>query len=272
MKKRLCILIALVLALTACAQAPTLPQTGTPETTTPPTSVPETTVPETTVPPEATVPPTTAPLHSELYLEDCSLEQLLEYWDEVVLDVEYTEGDGDFTLVQKWLAPISCRILGAPTDEDLQVLETFFAQLNGIPGFPGIRMAEEYEFTNLSLSFLGPEDFRNGFSDVVHGEDAWGAVQFWYWTDTNEIYDARIGYRTDIPQTERNSILLEEIVNGLGLNDSLLREDSIVYQHSNDNLELSDVDLLILKLLFNPAIRPGMNADECHEVLAELYY
>ena len=97
-------------------------------------------------------------------------------------------------------------------------------------------------------------------------------MEFWYYTDSNEIYSARIGYRTDIDQQTRNSVLPEEIVNMLGITDTELREDSLVYQYSNDNLSLSDMDWLILKLLYDPAISSGANAPVCRIVIENLYY
>ena len=109
------------------------------------------------------------------------------------------------------------------------------------------------------------------FSTFLNGEDAYGANQYWYYTDTNEIYTANVGYRTDIDQSTRTSVLIEEIINMLGVSDTVLRTDSIVYQYSNDNLALSDEDWLILKLLYHPAIRPGMGAEECQRILAEIY-
>ena len=261
--KKLLILL-LVVALCGCA-APAQP------TTTTPTTVPETTVPETTVP-EIAIPETTAPLHCGLYLEGCPPELLMQYWDEVVHQMEYTDGTGNCTVVQKWLEPLVCRIYGEPTEEDLRVLEDFFSQLNALPNFPGIRWANKREHENVALNFLDKADFDAEFFDVVGGEDAWGAAQFWFWTENNKIHDGRVGYRTDIPQEDRSSILLEELINVMGISDTELREDSIVYQHSNLNLELSEVDWLILKLLFHPDIQPGMTAEECHEILAELYY
>lgn len=256
MKKLLALLLALLLCGCAADPAPT-------------TLPPETTVPETTVP-ETTVPPTTVPLHSDYYLEDFTLDEVLLYFNEVVLQVEYTQG-GDPTLVQKWLQPITYRIFGEPTEEDLRVLEDFFVQLNQVPGFPGIREAGAEEYSNLSLNFLNHEDFYGQFSQILNGEDAWGGYQFWY-SDSNDIYDAQIGYRTDIDQLSRNSILLEEIVNALGISDTLMRSDSIVYQHSNDNLELSEVDWLLLKLLYHPDIQCGMDEEACRTVIETLYH
>ena len=115
-------------------------------------------------------------------------------------------------------------------------------------------------------------DFNISFSEFVKGEDAYGATEFWYYNDTNEIYTARIGYRTDVDQATRVSILIEEIINMLGVSDTEMREDSIVYQYSNDNTALSDIDWVILKLLYDPKIKCGMNTDSCNDILEKLYY
>jgi|GEM_PF-1627589 len=212
------------------------------------------------------------PAHSDLYLPEVSFEKMFEYFEELVLHMEYTEGDGNAALVQKWLAPLSYRIQGEPTKEDLAVLANLFDQLNEIKNFPGIYPAEDGEAENLTISFLNSEDFNAAFSSVVNGEDAYGAVQFWYYTESNEIHTANIGYRTDIPQDVRNSVLCEEIVNALGLSDTVCREDSIVYQYSDENTELSDVDLIIIKLLYDPSVLCGMDSDACKEMVEKLYY
>lgn len=219
-----------------------------------------------------TVPKETQPLHSVLYHPDYTPEQIQEYFAEVVLDMEYSDGTGDVTRVQKWLMPIGYRIDGTPTQEDLAVLNDLFAGLNEIPGFPGFYAAEAEGQENLIISFLSSADFRTGFSEAVNGEDAYGATQFWYYTDNNEIHTARIGCRTDISQQERNSVVVEEIINTLGISDTLLREDSITYQHSNENTALSQVDWIILKLLYDPRIQCGMGKSDCMAVLSELYY
>jgi len=268
--------VVLVLVLCACAYPPLpginapLPteQTPTTEATTEPPTV------ATTAPPATTIPETeaTLPAHSALYLPEYTPQQILEYFEEVVLHVEYPGEGGNPALVQKWTDPIYCRIQGEPTEEDLAVLNDFFAQLNEVPGFPGIYAATEQDPVNLTIGFWEQETFDAEFFDMLQGDYATGATQFWYYTDTNDIYTARIGYRTDISQAERNSILIEEIVNTLGITDTVLRTDSIVYQYSDENLALSDVDWIILKLLYDPAIRCGMDFDSCSRIIPELYY
>ena len=176
MKRYFVLLLTFALLLCACAgpkqeTEPTL-QTEVPEETTFP--APETTAPE-------TVPTTTESArlqHSELYHPGYTLEQMQEYFAEVILDVEYSDGTGDSSLVQKWMAPIHYRYFGAPTQEDVAVLEAFFAQLNEMEGFPGIYPAAEDAVEELRLSFLEPDIFRDSFSSAVNGEDAYGATQF----------------------------------------------------------------------------------------------
>lgn len=255
------LLLVLGLLLSACSVL------DTPETVYP-TYITETTTEAT----EVTIPADTTPPHSVLYLDGYTAQQITEYFNEVVLNIEYTDGTGDATVVQKWLYPIFYSVYGDPTEEDLDVLYALFDRLNAIPGFPGIYAADDDHVENISLSFYSAQQFRDEFSSVVNGEDAYGATQFWYYTETNELYTARIGYRTDISQIERNSILLEEIINSIGISDSVLREDSIVYQYSNDNLELSDVDWVILALLYDPAMEAGMNANDCAQIIQQLYY
>lgn len=278
MKKLLCIglVLGLLFSLVACDKwhTPTIPTDMTthyPPVTEEPTTLPPVTEEATTAP--TTLPPEpTEPEHSEFYIPGVSTEDIITYFNEVVLSMEYTTGDGDVTLVQKWKRPIRYRIEGTPTEEDMAVLQALFAQLNAIEGFPGLEDAQQTPPEDLTISFLDMESFNLAFSDIVHGEIADGAVQFWYYTDTNEIHTGRIGYRTDISQQIRNSVILEEIINCLGFNDTVMREDSIVYQYSSDNTQPSPIDWVLLRLMYHPDIQCGMNAQQCRAVLEKLYY
>ena len=210
--------------------------------------------------------------HSELYIKGVSVKQMQHYFNEVVLNAEYTENASQASLVQKWTEPIYYDFQGNVTDEDLVVLNKLFAQLNEVKGFPGIAPAGTGKTANLTISFLDAADFQKNFADVVNGEDAYGAAQYWYYNETNEIYSGRIGYRTDISQNERNSVFLEEIVNVLGLSDTEKRTDSIVYQYSNEAVELSAEDWAIVKLLYHPLMQSGMDEAACKLIVGQLYY
>ena len=71
----------------------------------------------------------------------------------------------------------------------------------------------------------------------------------------------------------RNSVILEEIYNGLGpVQDTDLRPDSLIYSAYSTPQELTEIDELILKLLYHPDMVCGMNAQECEAVIRQLYY
>ena len=210
--------------------------------------------------------------HSDFYSENYSVEDVICYFNEVVLQTEYGTGTGDSTLVQRWDTPICYQIVGDAATGDRKVLENLFAKLNQIDGFPGIHEAKENEEPNLHIYFEGREAFDERFMEFLGGEYADGATRYWYYTDMNNIHTGIIGYCTDMPNENMKSVLLEEVVNCLGLGDSTLREDSIVYQYSNETKELSEMDWLILKLMYNQRIRCGMDIKECEEIIRELYY
>lgn len=210
--------------------------------------------------------------HSEFYLEEYSVEDVLKYFNEVVLDTEYSTGSGDATLVQRWDIAIRYQVVGDFTEEDIAILEEFFANLNQVEGFAGIFEATENEVPNLYIYFEGREAFNDRYNEFLNNEYADGATRYWYYTETNDIYEGTIGYCTDMDKETRGSVLIEEVVNCLGIGDSSLREDSIVYQYGSSVIELSEMDWLIIKLLYHPRIRCGMDVTQCEEVIRELYY
>ena len=264
------ILLALsILLLSGCTTPSAIPEeTTTPTLETEPTTIPEpipTTVPEpipTTVP-EATP---TEPEHSPLYIPGLSVEDVITYFNEVCLDAEMVNS-GDASRLQKWAVPICYSLEGAPTDRDMEQLEQFTAWLNNIDGFPGISEAQDE--ANLRIHFCTQQEMLELMGDGFTDMD--GAVTFWYSED--EIYDAIICCRTDLTQELRNSVILEEIYNGLGpIQDTCLREDSIIYNDYTEPQALSPVDELILKLLYHPSMTCGMDAEQCEAVLRQLYY
>ena len=271
MNKVLCVCLALALAVSLGGCIPE-PEIDIPETTAPIVIAPKPVdpipvVPETTVP-EPTIPETTKPEHSEFYIPEISVEDVILWFNEVVLDSEFTYG-GDSSLVQKWTVPIVYSIDGNATGEDLQVLEDFTIWLNTIEGFPGIRPADEDAYANLQIRFGDAQMILDYLGPDYEYVD--GGIRYWY--EDNAIYDAKIAYRDDISQYTRNSVILEEIYNGLGLvQDTSLREDSLIWQGFSEPQALTEVDELLLRLLYHPDILCGMNAQECETVIRRLYY
>ena len=214
-----------------------------------------------------TTTPTPAP-HSSLYVENLSVEDVIVYFNEICLDAEFVN-EGNPNVVQKWTAPIYYSLNGNYTAEDLAKLTDFVAWLNTMEGFPGMHPADNNSFCNLRIYFCDRQSLVDRMGDNYYGMD--GGVTFWY--ENNEIYDAIICYCTEINQYTRNSVILEEIYNGLGpVQDTDLRMDSIAYSGFSEPQALTDVDELILKLLYHPDIQCGMDAEQCEAVIRQLYY
>ena len=271
-------LLALAFCLTACAMfaEPTEPPTPPESVHTQPTPEPSVDPSEQEEPPVDPVPdpepssePETEPEHSELYIEGLAVEDVITYFNEVCLDCEYIIS-GDPSVVQKWMEPIFYVVHGDPTEEDLEVLNEFTVWLNTIEGFPGIYAAQDADYPNLQIYFCSGPDMLELLGENFFYMD--GGVTFWY-DGENQIYDATICCRTELDQQLRNSVILEEIYNGLGpVQDTALREDSIIYAEFSQPQALTEIDELILRLLYHPDIQCGMNAEECEAVIRKLYY
>lgn len=258
-------LILSILLLCACGTEAT-PETTLPETTAATFPAEETTAPPTEAP--TTTPPATEPAHSQFFIPGLSVEDVIRYFGEVCLDAEFVNS-GDSSVLQKWDTPLYYCVQGSPTDADLVILEDFAQWLNTIPGFPGISETENPLEANLDFHFCTQEEMILVLGDWCSGLD--GAVTFWY--DDNRIHTATICVRNDLNQTLRNSVILEELYNGLGpIQDTSLRPDSIIWADYSEPQELTDVDRLILQLLYHPDMLCGMDADACAEVIRRLYY
>lgn len=261
---RNCLLAILcLLLLTGCMQPEPVP-TQAPTAGT----VPVLTDPPDDVITEAPTEAPTLPPHSELYVPGVTVEDVIAYFNEVCLNAEFINS-GDPSYLQRWNAPITYRVYGEPTEEDLKRIETFSHWLNTLFGFPGIYEAGEEEYANLRIHFCDQETLIDLMGDNFYGTD--GAVTFWYEEDV--IYDAIICIRTDLDQHLRNSVILEELYNGLGpVQDTDLRTDSIIYAGFSEPQDLTQMDRLILELLYHPDLKCGMSAEECKAVIRSLYY
>jgi len=206
--------------------------------------------------------------HSKLYIPGVSVEDVILYFNEVGFGAEIINS-GDPYKLQKWNEPIYYFINGDCTEEDSATLLRFNNWLNTIEGFPGIYETKDFAKTNLNIYFCDKVTMLAIMGPEVNNFD--GAVTFWYTDDI--INRAVICYRTDLDQYLRNSVIIEEIYNGLGLiQDTSIREDSIIYSEFSMPQELTKIDELLLKILYSEEIKTGMNADECEEVIRQLYY
>ena len=231
------------------------------------TEVTETTVEDTTAPTDPT--DETEPAHSDLFISYVSADEMVQYFSEVVLDAEFVNS-GDATVLQRWETPICYYVHGDYTPEDILKIEELAAWLNTVEGFPGMEEADVPGVANLSIYFCSQQELIDRMGDNHYNSD--GAVTFWY-DGQNAIYTATICIRSDLDQALRNSVILEEIYNGLGpIQDTDLRQESIIYSGFSQPQALHPIDRVILQLLYHPSLSCGMNLAECEAAIHALYY
>ena len=265
MNKYVTILLLLAMTLTGCQQAAQ-------EQTTVPAETVVFTESETAVEAiqefseETTL--STETSHSRFYIPGVDVEDVIRYFNEVCLDAEMINS-GNPKVLQKWTTPIYYILNGDMTEEDLLVLSDFCSWLNTLEGFPGIFSTEDELQANLRIHFCDQTEMVSIMGDDFSDLD--GAVTFWYSMD--EIYDAIICYRMDLNQYLRNSVILEEIYNGLGpIQDTDLRPDSIIYSGYSEPQSLTEMDKLILELLYHPQMTCRMDEQSCGDMIRQLYY
>ncbi len=299
MKSRKCIftilLITVFLSLYGCGQRETgsdLPNTASPSLTitaspspTPgggtvtPTDIPAFTATPTAVTTEAptatptavtTRPPTQTPFppFDDPAANNYSAEEIISYFYEVVLNAEYYTGS-DNLLLRKWEKPIRYSLEGQMTPEDVKTFRRLEQTLNEIPGFPGFSAAGNPSESNLTIRFLPRDEYNQMAEDRIGDTNTDGYATAWFMNDI--YYVGEIGISTDTEQDARNTVILEETIQSLGLfNDSYAYEDSIFYQGYTIPQWPLDIDWILVKLLYRPEFIPGMTPEEVRPILEDL--
>lgn len=168
----------------------------------------------------------------------------------------------------RWQQPIYIYAGGVPTREDLKKLDAFIMEIAlRVPGMPNIYRTESEYKANITMYFVN----ENEMGDYVSGYEKGNIGMVTYWYTDEEIYRAEIAISADTTdQSTRNHLIMEEFINGIGLgNDHDMYEDSIIYQYSNTAQKLSEVDWLMLNMIYSPEVEHGMSSNDAYNALLQ---
>lgn len=180
-------------------------------------------------------------------------ELALELAHTCAFSVEY----GNSNLLKRWETPIRLYVGGSPTNQDKETIAAFVLQLAyRVPTMPNVTIVSSRRDANVTLFFAPLDELDQHVTNYVEGN--WGI--FNYWTSNNAIVKAEIAIASDVTnQRSRNHLIKEELVGALGLtNDHDMYADSILYQEWTTTQELSEVDWLLLNMIYHPEVTPGM--------------
>ncbi len=187
----------------------------------------------------------------------------LEAFDICAMTSEYNDSRQD--RIVRWETSIKVYIEGKPTKQDRKTIDTMLLNLAlRVPGLPNVTLTDDPGKSNVQIYFVREKQLKDYVPDYISGN--WGYFTFNYRNDI--IYQAKIGIATDKgDQTARNHLIQEEFIGALGLaNDHDLYKDSILYQPWTTTQQPSEVDWLMLNMLYSPLVSPGMEKNEIHRV------
>ncbi len=193
---------------------------------------------------------------------DITSEQL-EYFLDIALESEFGSRDNS---VIKWTKDLKIKIFGSPTSQDIETVEEVVNELTDIVG-TAIQMEIVESYPNVEIYFVPPSDYH--IYEPKSSPASMGYV--WCSYDEYEIYEATILISSKVmSQSLRSHLIREELTQSLGLlNDTWQyeRQDSIFYEGSSDTTWYSEIDKIIIAMLYNQHIAPGMNEEEIQLVL-----
>lgn len=193
-----------------------------------------------------------------------ALQTALELCSTCAFAAEY---GGEHSLM-RWDGPIRIYLDGQPSAADRQTLADFILQLcYRVPTMPNVTIVDAPAAANVTI-WYGP---LNAMGQHVTNYQAGNWGYFTYWYSRGRIVQAEIGIATDVTtQRDRNHLLQEELVGALGLtNDHDVFSDSILYQPWTTTQQLSEVDWLMLNMLYHPDVTPGCAWEEFRRITEE---
>lgn len=194
----------------------------------------------------------------------------LKVFDICAFSSEYPGANYEGDHIIRWDKPIRVYIGGKPTRADRQKIDEFLLELAlRVPTLPNITITQDKSLAEIKIYFVPLKQMPNYVPGYVEGN--WGMYNFSY--NNWRITEATVGIATDVTnQKSRNHLLQEELVGALGLgNDHMIYSDSILYQEWTTVQTLSEVDWLMLNMLYSPLVTPGMDKSKVHSVFMQAW-
>ena len=174
------------------------------------------------------------------------------YFLDIALGTEY---GGAQPVLRKWTQDLRIAAQGSPGPADLETLNQVIAELNEL--IPDLTLELVESDANLDIHFVPQSQFSSLDPNYVPGNI--GFFWFW-WNGKGAITHARVLIDSQgIDQGQRDHLIREELTQSLGLaRDSDEYPESIFYQSQNLTDHYAPVDRAIIRLLYDPRLRPGL--------------
>lgn len=187
----------------------------------------------------------------------------IEYFLEVAMGTEFGRAG---QRIRKWESDVKIRVNGTPTAEDRRTLNAVVRELDEL--IEGIRVEIVSSNPNVEFYFVPESEFRQYEPNYVPVNMGFA----WVGWNNNVINRARILVTTvGVTQEERSHLIREELTQSLGLmRDSYRYRDSIFYQGWTRTTAYTEIDRQLVRLLYEPDMRPGMSRAQATQTIAQI--
>ena len=175
--------------------------------------------------------------------------------------------DDTYNTLTRWEDDVKVYLSGAATVADIAFFEEFVMQLSfRVPLMPRIERVYDRNEANVVINYVPRADINSIIPNLSGESD----VAYWHEQTDSVFQVGTIALCTEITQEGRNYGLLWSMVQLLGANnDGCDYEDSVLYPAWTEVQELSEIDWLILNMIYSPWVDAGMTADEVYDAVRD---
>lgn len=201
--------------------------------------------------------------HDELRIDDKEVEspltkpELIAYFKEIAFGFEV----GDVSEVtRKWNQDIIIYVINPQYEPLLEELERVVNELNELIAKDNVelRLTSDDTLSNFTVQFVNGQE-NLGFASVSFDDDNYIYSGYMYVNRKNTSF-----------QIQKHHIR-EELTQALGLlQDSYRYADSIFQKRGTSVTEFSNYDKAVIKLLYHPKMKVGLDATQVDPILDEI--
>ncbi|MCR9107715.1 DUF2927 domain-containing protein [Marivita sp. XM-24bin2] len=223
-------------------------------------------------------------------------EMLARNFERIALAEEYARGgglqpsSGALGEIKKWNIPVRVGVTFGSSlspeaqEQDRAVLSRYTRRLSRVTGHPISLVASQPNFHVLVMGEDDKDQLREMLDQIAPGMEASSraiflnlprsihclVVAFADTRSSNAYRQAVALVRTEHPDLTRRACFHEELAQGLGLANDDQNARPSIFNDDEEFALLTTHDELLLKILYDPRLTPGMSADQARPIVRTL--
>ena len=223
-------------------------------------------------------------------------QMLMRNFERIALAEEYTRGaglqpsSGALGEIKKWMIPVRVGVTFGDTHsladqaKDREELVRYTRRLARVSSHPMSMVTSEPNFHVLIMGEDDKDQLRATLDRIAPGMDPSSraiflnlprsihclVVAFADGNDSSAYRQAVALVRTEHPDLTRRACIHEELAQGLGLANDDQNARPSIFNDDEEFALLTNHDELLLQILYDPRLTPGMTADEARPIVQSL--